>query len=79
MTSGLNFRSQVMDFFLTLLRDMTYDLIVVAKFHASRSRVTEGKVKQSSPGKKYRSGFRNLSVYCIIKKRGLKTVSLPLG
>ena len=51
MTSGLNFRSQVMDFFLTLLRDMTYDLIVVAKFHASRSRVTEGKVKQSSPGK----------------------------
>ena len=32
-------------------RNMTYDLIIVTKYHGSRSCVTEGQVKQSSPGK----------------------------
>ena len=32
-------------------RNMTYDLIIVTKCHGSRSCVTEGQVKQSSPGK----------------------------
>jgi hypothetical protein len=36
---------RIMDFFLT------YDLIIVTKCHGSRSCVTEGQVKQSSPGK----------------------------
>ena len=49
MTSILDFRLRVMDFFLT--RNMTYDLIIVTKCHGTRSCVTEGQVKQSSPGK----------------------------
>ena len=43
MTSILDFRLRVMDFFLTL--------IIVTKCNGSRSCVTEGQVKQSSPGK----------------------------
>ena len=54
MTSLLDIRLRVMDFFLTLMleiRNMTYDSISVTKCHGSRSCVTEGHVKHSSPGK----------------------------
>ena len=47
MTSILYFRLRIME----NARNMTHDLIIVTKFHGSRSCVTEGQVKQSSPGK----------------------------